>query len=88
MCLWGDNNFSLLFVEHYHGYNTWSYVGDNGNDTMDSWGNRSGSYDGCMSGNANGTGDHQFMRRGTSDNDVAPWNSDEVSATKTRNGCS
>lgn len=56
-------------------------------DEMDSWANRTSVYDGCMYGGFDGGGDKQDMPRNDDDDNVAPWNSDEVSSWRTEGGC-
>jgi hypothetical protein len=57
------------------------------NDQMDSWANRSTTYDGCMTEHSNGGGDKQGMARANNDNNVSPLNSDEVTSWRTNGGC-
>ena len=87
MCMWGNNDFLWLIGERGHGSSTVTNLSGDANDEMDSWANRSTSYTGCMFGAANGSGDRQTMARASNDNNVAPWNSDEVSSWRTANGC-
>lgn len=87
MCLWGNNDFAWLIGERVHGSTTFTNLTGDKNDEMDSWANRSATYDGCMAGDSNGGGDKQGMARASNDNNVSPLNSDEVSSFRTRNGC-
>ncbi|MDT0570620.1 hypothetical protein RM704_24710 [Streptomyces sp. DSM 3412] len=49
--------------------------------------NRSATHTGCMAEHSNGSGDKQDMHRNDTDDNVAPWNSDEITSWRTRNGC-
>lgn len=87
MCLWGNNDFKWMLVERYQGgYSWWNLTGDE-NDEMDSWANTSSEYRGCMAEHADGGGSRQTMARVSNDDNVAPWNSDEVSAMRSSGGC-
>jgi len=86
MCIWGNNDYQWLIGERYHGGGITDLSGDR-NNQMDSWANRSATYTGCMFSGANGSGDRQTMARNSSDNNVASWNSDEVSSWRTSSGC-
>jgi hypothetical protein len=87
MCMWGNNDFRWMIGNRSAGSGTITNLSGDANDEMDSWGNRSASSTGCMYGDANGSGDRQTMARNSNDNNVAPWNSDEVSSWRTANGC-
>ncbi|GAB2732367.1 peptidase inhibitor family I36 protein [Streptomyces bullii] len=87
MCMWGNNDFRWMIGERAHGSGTWANLSGDRNDEMDSWANRSASHTGCMAEHSNGSGDRQSMHRNDSDNNVAPWNSDEISSWRTTNGC-
>jgi len=87
MCLWGNNDFQWMIADRAAGSGTIVNLTGEANDQMDSWANRSASYNGCGYGGANGTGDEQGFAANSNDNNVAPWNSDEVSSWRTRYGC-
>lgn len=87
MCMWGNNDFKWLIGERVHGVDTTYNMPSGTNDEMDSWGNRSARFTGCMYANKDGGGDKQTMGRGSSDNNVSPLNSDEVSSWRSKNGC-
>jgi len=86
MCLWGNNDFNWKIADRSGGSGTITILSGSANNQMDSWANRSG-YVGCMYGASNGTGGRQTMGANSNDNNVAPWNSDEVSSLRTRYGC-
>jgi hypothetical protein len=85
-CLWGNNDFIWLIGERAPGGGLQSFTGQDRNNQMDSWGNRtatnSAGYDG-----ANGTGGCQTFAYGERDDNVAFYNSDEVSSWRTNGGC-
>lgn len=87
MCMWGNNDFKWKIGERGDGSKTVTGLYGDRNDEMDSWANRSASYDGCMYSNANGKGDRMTMWRNSHDDNVAPWNSDQVSSWRTKGGC-
>lgn len=87
MCLWGNNDFKRKIADRAGGSGTIVNLSGDANDEMDSWANRSASYTGCGFGAANGGGDRQTFGRNSNDNNVAPWNSDEISSWRTRYGC-
>jgi peptidase inhibitor family I36 len=87
MCLWGNNDFRWLIGNRAAGNGTITGLSGDKNDGMDSWANRSATHTGCMYQHAGGGGDRQTMGRNSNDNNVAPWNSDEVSSWRTRYGC-
>lgn len=87
ICLWGNNDYKWKIADRAAGSGTITNLGGDANNEMDSWANRSGTYRGCGYGGANGTGDRQTFNINSSDNNVAPWNSDEVSSWRTRYGC-
>lgn len=87
MCLWGNNDFKWKIADRAAGSGTIVNLTGDANNEMDSWANRSGSYIGCGYGAANGTGDRQQWGPNSNDDNVAPWNSDEVSSWRTRHGC-
>jgi hypothetical protein len=84
-CMWGNNDFVFLIGERAPGGGLVNLTGDR-NDQMDSWGNRT-TTNSAGFGNANGGGDCQTFTAGQRDNDVAFFNSDEVSSWKTNGGC-
>lgn len=85
VCGWGNNDFNWLIIERNSGLPLANHQGD-ANNELDSWANRSVTnargYDGY-----NYQGECQTFWRGDSDNNVAPWHSDEVSSTSTSGGC-
>lgn len=87
VCLWGNNDFQWLIADRTAGSGTITNLYGEANNQMDSWANRSSSYAACGYGGANGTGDRQHWGPNSNDNNVAPWNSDEVSSWRTRYGC-
>lgn len=87
MCMWGNNDYKWLIGERDHGLTSWSNLSGDKNNEMDSWANRSASWTGCMAGSTGGDGDRQTMAKNSSDNNVAVFNSDEVSSWRTANGC-
>lgn len=87
MCMWGNNGFDWLIGQRSPGVATVTNLSATVNDKMDSWANKSSSYRGCMYSNANGGGDRQLMSPVSNDDNVAPWNSDQVSSWRTRNAC-
>lgn len=87
MCMWGNNDFLWKIGERTHGSDSLENLAGEYNDQMDSWANRSATYTGCMFGSAGGAGDRQVMAKVSSDNNVSPLNSDEVSSWRTKNGC-
>lgn len=86
VCLWGNNDFDWLLAERLGGSTSVWNLSNADNNRMDSWGNRS-TFSGCGYGGFNGSGDKQTFGAGQRDDNVAPWNSDEVSSWKTRYGC-
>lgn len=84
-CIWGNNDYVWLIGERAAGGDVVAITGDR-NNQMDSWGNRTGTdsagYDG-----SNGTGDCQTFGFNSRDNNVAFYNSDEVSSWRTDGGC-
>lgn len=87
MCMWGNNDFLWLIGERQHGNDVITNLTGERNDEMDSWANRSITLAGCMYQHSNGGGDQQLMAKGSSDSNVAPWNSDEVTSWRTKFGC-
>lgn len=85
-CLWGNNDYVWLLSERQAGGGLLSFSGQDRNNQMDSWGNRtatpSAGYDG-----ADGSGDCQTFEAGQRDNNVSFVNSDEVSSWRTNRGC-
>lgn len=86
MCMWGNNDFNWMLGERFHG-NGIANLPSWANDQMDSWANKSSTYTGCMYQHSNAGGDRQTMGRASNDNNVAYWNSDEVSSWRTQHGC-
>jgi hypothetical protein len=83
MCLWGNNDYKWLIAHRDAGsMGTVVNLRGDANNEMDSWANRSSYYDVCGYGAANGGGDRQAWATLRDDNNVAPWNSDEVSSWK------
>ena len=87
VCLWGNNDYLWMLDERTAGSSTINNLSGDANDEMDSWANNSGTYAGCMWSDANGSGDRQTLGRNSSDNNVAPANSDEVSSWRTAYAC-
>lgn len=87
MCLWGNNDFMWKIADRSAGSDTVVNLSGDANNQMDSWANRSASYTGCGFGGSNGTGDRQTFGRNSNDNNVANFNSDEISSWRTANGC-
>lgn len=87
MCLWGNNDYKWMLSERGAGDSTIKNLSGDANDEMDSWANKSGTYAGCMWSDANGSGDRQTLSRNSHDNNVAPYNSDEVSSWRTAYAC-
>jgi len=87
MCLWGNNDFQWKIADRPHGSGTIVNLTGDADNQMDSWANRSATYRGCGFGAAGGGGDRQYWERNSNDNNVAPWNSDEVSSWRTMHGC-
>lgn len=87
MCLWGNNDYQWMIAERAAGSGTITNLTGDADNQMDSWANRSASYNGCGYGGANGTGDTQQFNANSSDPNVAFFNSDEVSSWRTRYGC-
>jgi peptidase inhibitor family I36 len=85
-CLWGNNDYIWMLSERAAGGGLQSFNGQDRNNQMDSWGNRtstnSAGYD-----STSGTGDCQTFKFGSNDNNVAFNNSDEVSSWRTNRGC-
>jgi hypothetical protein len=85
VCLWGNNDYDWLLIQRSPGLGV-AALSSGINNRMDSWANRTTTnargYDG-----SSGTGDCQTFARGSSDNNVNTFNSDEVSSTATNGGC-
>lgn len=86
VCLWGNNDFQWLIADRTAGSGTITNLTGEADNQMDSWANPS-SYNACGWGAANGTGDAQPFAAADNDNNVAFFNSDEVSSWRTRYGC-
>ncbi|MEU5826166.1 peptidase inhibitor family I36 protein [Micromonospora tulbaghiae] len=87
MCLWGNNDYKWMLVERAQGSSTIQNLSGDANDEMDSWANKSTTHSGCMWKDANGSGDRQTLIRNSSDSNVSPANSDEVSSWRTAYSC-
>lgn len=87
MCMWGNNDFKWMIGKRFHGNETIANLSGDANDEMDSWANRSATHIGCMFEHAGGGGARQTMAKVSSDNNVAPWHSDEITSWRTKNGC-
>lgn len=85
VCMWGNNDFLWLIGERAPNGGLVALTGD-ANDQMDSWGNRT-VVNAAGHEHSNGTGDCQTFQAGQSDNNVAFFNSDEVSSWRTNHGC-
>lgn len=86
VCLWGNNDFLWLLEERTAGSTTIVNLNGESNNETDSWANR-GTQTGAGFDNAGGSGDCINFTAGQSDNNLAFWNSDEVSAWRTKNAC-
>jgi hypothetical protein len=84
-CMWGNNDFQWLIGERAAGGGLVNLTGDH-NNQMDSWGNRT-TRNAAGYGSTNGSGDCQTFSAGSRDNNVASWNSDEITSWKTNGGC-
>lgn len=89
MCVWGNNGFSWLIAAQAHGQGVIDVFNDaNGeNDEADSWANRSGTYNGCLYNNSNGTDGLLTMGKTSNDTNVSVFDSDRTSSMKTNGGC-
>ncbi|WP_143740203.1 hypothetical protein [Micromonospora echinospora] len=87
MCLWGNNDYLWMIDSRDTGGSTIANLSGDANDEMDSWANKSNTYAGCMWSDANGSGDRQALGLNSSDNNVSPANSDEVSSWRTAHAC-
>jgi hypothetical protein len=85
VCLWGNNDYNWIIGERAPGGGMSNLTGD-ANNEMDSWANRT-TRNAAGYGASNGSGDCQTFQAGERDNNVANWNSDEVSSWKTNGGC-
>lgn len=86
VCLWGNRDYQWLIQERAGGYNAWYNLSGEANNQMDSWGNRSIRNARGTDG-FNGGGYCQTFAAGSRDDNVAPYNSDKVSATNSGGGC-
>jgi hypothetical protein len=86
-CIWNNNDFTGSRAHRAQGQGDYLNVPAANNNEMDSWANRSASYISCGKHGENGTGAGQTWNRVSNDNNVAPWNSDQVSSWRTRYGC-
>lgn len=87
MCMWANNEFSSEIADRAHGDTNIINLPAEANNKMNSWANRSVLHAGCMYGDINGGGDKQTMAKGSSDNNVSPLNSNEVTSWRTSLGC-
>lgn len=90
MCVWGNGNFDWRIAAQIHGQGSWLDVfndANNEDNQQDSWANRSNQYTGCLADDADGGGDRLTMAKGSSDPDLAWFNSNSTSAMRTKNGC-
>lgn len=85
VCMWGNNDYHWLIGERGPGGGLVNLSGDKNNE-MDSWGNRT-ARNAAGYGSTGGSGDCQTFKAGERDNNVASWNSDEISSWKTNGGC-
>lgn len=85
VCLWGNNDYQFLLSTQTEGGGLKALSGD-ANNNMDSWGNRTARA-GAGHDGSNGSGDCQTFSAGSRDNNVAPFNSDEVSSFRANRGC-
>jgi hypothetical protein len=87
ICLWGNNEFKWLIAHRGAGFTSVYNLSGEANNEMDSWANRSGEHDVCGYGALYGGGDKQGWDSLHNDNNVSPWNSDEVSSWQGRTHC-
>lgn len=87
MCLWGNNDFKWFIAHRGAGENWLENLTGEANNEMDSWANKSLRWDVCGYGAANGGGDRQYWGTNRNDNNVAPWNSDEISSWRGATFC-
>lgn len=85
VCGWGNNDYQWPIIERNSGLGLANHQGE-ANNNLDSWANR-GTMNARGYAEWNYGGDCMTFTRGSSDNNVAPWNSDEVSSTSTAAGC-
>jgi hypothetical protein len=88
MCLYGNNDWKWLISHRSASDSSLLNLKGDANNEMDSWANKSLHYDACGYGGANGTGDRQYWKTNWNDNNVAPWNSDEISSWRGATFCS
>ena len=86
-CIYNDNNYQSKLASREHGQSEIRYVGDTATNRTSSWANNSGTYQSCGYDGANGTGDQQDWEENQHDDNLAPWNNDEVSSWRTKYGC-
>jgi len=86
MCMWGNNDYKWRIGMKPVDQPIDNLSGDKDNE-MDSWANRSEEWNGCMFTGYDGVGEEQLMESNGQDDNVNPWNSDEVSSWRTRRGC-
>ncbi len=85
VCIWGNNDYQWFLRGIVKGTGLTALSGD-ANNQMDSWGNRT-TGTGAGYDASNGSGDCQTWSAGSRDNNVNPWNSDEVSSIRANHGC-
>ncbi|MBA3310897.1 MAG: peptidase inhibitor family I36 protein [Nocardioidaceae bacterium] len=87
VCMWGNNDYVWKIGERPKDGGVRSFDADSDrNDEMDSWANRTNLAAAAYS-DAGGSGDCQTFHAASRDNNVAPWNSDEVSSWRTDQSC-
>jgi len=90
MCVWGNNNYVWLLTAQVHGQSNWMDTFNDGkgeNNQNDSWANRSVTYTGCISDYVDGGGKRMQLSPGSSDGDLAWFNSNFADAIRTQGGC-
>lgn len=87
-CIWGNNDFKWYLGSRNDGLGVGTLSGE-ANNEMDSWANRSsGSSAGYDDPTPDGDDDGcQTWSAVSNDNNVSPFNSDEVSSWRTNRGC-
>lgn len=89
MCVWGNNGFNWLIAAQDSGQGILDVFNDakGENDEADSWANRSGTYNGCLYNNSDGTGPLLTMGKVSNDTNVSVFDSDKTSSMRTNRGC-
>ena len=85
-CLWANNDFGVYITGKTSNLGV-SNLTASQEDRMDSWQNKSALYNSAGYSGLSGNGDCQTFAKGQNDNNVNPFNSDEVSSYRTNRGC-